>query len=163
MEMSDEISIPMALPLDEDGFLRRECPTCKREFKCIVAEDEDDATPAPPEGYYCPYCAVQAPPGSWWTKAQVEAVQGLAYREIVSPELDKLKRSVEQLNRGGGGLLGISAKLDVPEDPEEPPMDETGPDDMRRVDIACHPDDPVKVLERWDRSVHCMVCGQAAD
>jgi len=161
--MSDEISIPMSLPLDEDGFLRRECPTCEREFKCIVSEDEDDATPAPPDGYYCPYCAVQAAAGSLWTKAQVETAQALAYREVVSPELEKLKRTVEQLNRGGGGLLEISAKVDVPADPEEPPMDETGQDDMRRIDFACHPDDPVKVLESWTRPVHCMVCGQAAD
>jgi hypothetical protein len=31
--MDDEISIPVAMPLDSDGFLRRECPTCQQQFK----------------------------------------------------------------------------------------------------------------------------------
>src|SRR6266511_2386951 len=30
--MSDEIHLSMSLPLDSDGFLRRECPTCEREI-----------------------------------------------------------------------------------------------------------------------------------
>jgi hypothetical protein len=159
--MSDEVSIPMSLPLDEDGFLRRECPTCEREFKCIVSEDDQDVTPSSPEGYYCPYCAVQAPAGSWWTKPQVEAAQALAYREIVAPELKELKRTVEGMNRSGG-LIGISAKLNISDEPEEPTMDEVGPDGMRRTDFTCHPNDPVKALESWERPVHCMICGEVA-
>ena len=39
--MSDEISIPIALPLDGDGFLRRECPACELEFKWFVHADGD--------------------------------------------------------------------------------------------------------------------------
>lgn len=145
--MSDEISIPISLPLDEDGFLRRECPTCEREFKCLVSQDEDDARPAPPSGYHCPYCSVQAPPGSWWTKAQVEAAQALAYQEVVGPELEKLRRSIDQLNRSGGGLFDISAKLEVSDEPEEPPMDETGIDDMHRCQgrLKTHPLGPVEI------------------
>jgi hypothetical protein len=52
--MSDvELSIPF--PLDDDGFLRRECPTCDREFKWLPAHDETEATPPPAGGYFCPY------------------------------------------------------------------------------------------------------------
>ncbi len=29
----DKVSFGMTIPLDSDGFLRRECPTCEREFK----------------------------------------------------------------------------------------------------------------------------------
>jgi len=38
-----------------------------------------------------------------------------------------------------------------------PPL--TEPDDMRRIDFACHPAEPVKVLESWSEPPHCLVCG----
>jgi hypothetical protein len=158
--MSDEVSIPMSLPLDGDGFLRRECPTCEREFKCLVSQDDDDATPAPEGGYFCPYCAVQAPPDAWWTKDQLETAKALMYREVVAPELEGLQRSVDQLNRQSGGFIDITARLEVDE-PDEP-ASLTEIDDMQHVEFVCHPDDPVKVLDDWERSVHCMVCGESA-
>ncbi|MGB2874754.1 MAG: EamA family transporter [Gaiellaceae bacterium] len=42
-----------------------------------------------------------------------------------------------------------------------PPLAE--PDDMKRVDFACHPTEPVKVREDWKDPVHCLVCGRATD
>ncbi len=38
----DEVSFRMTIPLDSDGFLRRECPTCEREFKWQPSEAEDE-------------------------------------------------------------------------------------------------------------------------
>jgi hypothetical protein len=38
----------------------------------------------------------------------------------------------------------------------------TEADDMRRVDFECHPSVPIKVLDEWDRSVYCLICGEAA-
>jgi hypothetical protein len=157
--MSDDVSIPMSLPLDADGFLRRGCPTCEREFKCVVSQD-DDAPPAPEGGYFCPYCALQAPPDAWWTKDQLEAVTALMYREVMAPELGGLQRSIDQLNNQSGGLIDITARLEIDE-PDEP-ASLTEVDDMRRVEFVCHPDDPVKVLDDWERQVHCMVCGASA-
>ena len=60
--MSDEVQLSVALPLDSDGFLRRECPTCEREFKWLPLPDTegDEAVIAgneegkAPESYYCP-------------------------------------------------------------------------------------------------------------
>ena len=56
----DEKSTQMSVPLDSDGFLRRECPTCEREFKWFNSE-EGRGEPVPEGGYVCPYCAIQAP------------------------------------------------------------------------------------------------------
>lgn len=39
--MSDEVQLSMSLPLDGDGFLRRECPTCEREFKWVPSPDPE--------------------------------------------------------------------------------------------------------------------------
>jgi hypothetical protein len=30
---------------------------------------------------------------------------------------------------------------------------------MRRVDPACHPEEPIKVLEEWSAPVRCLICG----
>jgi hypothetical protein len=167
--VTDEVQLSMSLPLDRDGFLRRECPTCEREFKWLPSPDDLEdgeaeggatAQDAPPlEGYYCPYCVVTAPPDAWFTKAQVVVMHDIARRELIEPGLDHLEREIKRLNRSSGGFLAIEARLERDEPEEPPPLEET--DDMRRVDFTCHPDEPVKVLDDWDRPVHCLICGQA--
>ncbi len=155
----DEMSFSMSVPLDSDGFLRRECPTCEREFKWLAAQDDDDldATPAPDGGYFCPYCGVQAPPDAWHTKAQIEQATAIIMREVVEPEIKKLSRSIERLNRQGG-LVQASLESDLPEG-----LDDNAEDDaMRRVDFPCHPQEPVKVDEALAKAVHCLLCGTPA-
>lgn len=145
----------MSVPLDGDGFLRRECPTCEREFKWLVAGD-DDTESVPDVGYFCPYCAVQAPARKWFTKAQIELAQNILIREVLGPQLNDMARDLRRSTRGG--LISMDLKYDEPEALD--PLVED--DDMRRVDFECHPDEPVKVLEGWDREVHCLICGSAA-
>ncbi len=41
----------MAVPLDSDGFFRRECPTCERELKWLAVGDDEDKMPPPDGGY----------------------------------------------------------------------------------------------------------------
>jgi len=149
--MSDEIEMSMTVPLDSDGFLRRQCPTCEREFKWKPAQDDEDAAAAPDGGYFCPYCVVQAPPGSWWTEAQIAVAQQQAYDEVVKPQIEELESSARQ-----SGLIEVS----VSETDEPPSLTEQ--DDMRRVDFNCHREEPVKVLDDWVRPVHCLICGEPA-
>src|SRR6266511_1656028 len=119
--MSDEVHLSMSLPLDGDGFLRRERPTCEREFKWLPSPDpeaDEDAVAdiagaaEAPESYFCPYCAVTAPTDAWLTKAQVAVVDEVIQREFIDPELGKLQRRIDQLNRSSGGLIGIEARLE---------------------------------------------------
>src|SRR6266496_1221541 len=150
--MSDEeVPLAMSVPLDSDGFLRRECPTCEREFKWLSStNDEDDSEPAPDGGYFCPYCGIQAPPSQWFTQAQIELAQNMVGTEVVGPMLKDFGKSIEGIGRASGGL--ISARMEYDEPDELDPLTET--DDMRRVDFACHPAEPVKVLDDWDKRVH---------
>ncbi|HVC07357.1 MAG TPA: hypothetical protein VND98_07235 [Solirubrobacterales bacterium] len=144
----------MSVPLDSDGFLRRECPTCEREFKWKQAQDDDETTPAPEGGYFfCPYCIVQAPPGSWWTQTQIDAAQATAFRQVVKPELDKLSDSA-----GSSGFFEVEVSDPEPERPQA--LEEA--DDMRLVTFGCHPEEPVKVLDDWERPIHCLICGESA-
>jgi hypothetical protein len=167
--MSDEVHLSISLPLDGDGFLRRECPTCEREFKWLPSLDADadeDAVAETAEAadalesYYCPYCAVTAPPDAWLTKAQVTAAEEIVQRELIDPELHHLEREIDRLNRSSGGLIGIEVRLERDEPEPARELDES--DDMRRVDFTCHPPEPVKVLDDWEGPVHCLICGEPA-
>jgi hypothetical protein len=148
--MSDfELSISM--PLDSEGFLRRGCPNCERELKWIIADKDEDPTPAPKEGYFCPYCGLQGPVDAWWTEAQLETAKALAYREVVGPQLEGLADSIRS---SGNDLVRFEANVTGPSEP--PALVE--PDDMCRVDFSCH-DEPVKVRDDWTDAVHCPICG----
>jgi hypothetical protein len=150
-ERSTEVSVP----LDSDGFLRRECPTCEREFKWFNSpEGQGEAVPV--GGYYCPYCAIQAPSDSWFTKAQMELAQNRVMREVVGPELDKMAHDLRRSSHGG--LISFDMKYDKPRALD--PLVEA--DDMRRVDFACHPTEPVKVLDDWQGAVQCLICSRSA-
>jgi hypothetical protein len=153
----DEVTLEMSMPLDSDGFLRRECPTCEREFKWLPGSDDDNADAVVPDdaGYFCPYCGVQAPTGSWLTQAQADLAQNMIQRQVLGPMLNDLGKD---MNRHSGDFISVSMEYDEPD--ELDPLTEA--DDMRRVDFECHPGEPVKVLDDWDRPVGCLVCGEIA-
>jgi hypothetical protein len=158
--MSDnEVTLGISVPLDSDGFLRRECPTCEGEFKWLPSgEDDSQSTETPDGGYFCPYCAIQAPPDSWLTQAQAELAQNLVSREVVEPMLKDFTRDINRPGRRSRGLLRMSGRYDVPDALD--PLTEA--DGMRRVDFDCHPTEPVKILDDWDGPVHCLICGETA-
>lgn len=137
--MGDYVELEVPMPLDADGFLRRACPSCERESKWLPSEDSD---PVPPEGYACPYCGQRAGPDEWFTEAQREFLMGTAGSEILGPMLDRFT-----------SIPGFTVTH------ADPPVPLTEPDDMRRVDFACHPKEPVKALDDWTGPVRCIICG----
>jgi hypothetical protein len=150
----DIVTTSVAVPLDGDGFLRRECPTCEREFKWLPSEGETEGAAPDSAGYYCPYCAVQANEG-WLTKAQVEVARATLMKEVVDPMLDDFTR---KLQSSSSDTFKVTASHQSSPDP--PTLSE--PDDMRRVDFACHPTEPIKVLDGWTGAIHCLICGATA-
>lgn len=150
-------SIAISLPLDKDGFLRRECPSCLRQFKWSPtppAREHGDEAARPPEFYFCPYCYEKAGPASWWTKEQLEYAKAMTMAETVQPELRRFKRDVE-FTSAPGSLVHVSVSLPPMSRPE--PL--TEPDDMVRLDVPCHPEEPLKVANDWTEEVACLVCG----
>ena len=135
----------MSLPLDSDGFLRRECPTCEREFKWLASDESDSAEPG---GYWCPYCAIRAPEDHWWTKPQLEMAQQITMRELADPMMRDLAKRI-------GGTYKSNVSGDEPQELVEE-------DDMRRVEFLCHPGEPLKVRDDWAEPVHCLICGSLA-
>lgn len=131
-------------------------PNLRHEFKCLVTEKAAEATPAVAGGYFCPYCAVQAPTDAWWTTAQLGLAQATIQREVIAPELRKLKRDVERANPRNGF---IQMSVEISDEPDRRALSESN--DMRRADFTCHPHDPIKVLESWKHPVSCMICAES--
>ena len=152
--MGDEVSASVSFPLDPDGFLRRECPTCGEEFKWFHQEEYDADIEHVAE-YFCPLCGVPAATDAWYTTAQVEYMQG-----AVGPQLDEAVQ--DAMKSAFSGIKGISFKpagnftfgLETPD-----PLIE--PDAMVIVAPPCHDTEPVKVPETATAEVHCLICGQA--
>lgn len=152
--MGEDISIPVQLPLDSDGFLRRECPNCEQEFKWYHHQ-EDDPDAERVDQCHCPRCGVAAAPDSWWTPDQLAYMQSAAAPEIERAIGDALRDAFR-------GVKGVKVspnrnlRLDV-----DNPGQLTEPDDMVIVEPPCHPNEPLKVPDEATSQVHCLVCGAA--
>lgn|SRR5487761_373755 len=139
-----EVVVGMSIPLDSDGFMRRECPTCEREFKWLHSAEEDEDTELVVDGgYFCPYCGVQTPVSDWFTQAQIELAQNVVEREVVEPMI----REFADVSTGTR-----------PQNIE--PLTES--DDMTRVNFTCHPSEPLKILNDWEKPAYCLICGLSA-
>ena len=147
--VSMEEQIAITLPLD-NGFVRRACPTCEREFKWLFAESQEEATEPDDRGYCCPYCGVWAQPDQWqprprsstssrsrWARSPTRPTRFLA----VQPPRERAQVHPRRSASAASGM------------PPEPA-------DMRRVDFECHPEDQLKVAEDWGKPVHCLICGE---
>lgn len=128
------MEISVAIPLDPDGFLRRECPSCHRQFKWFP---DDDSEPSPDSLYGCPYCRFRSE--DFLTPEQADFLTWAAGQEALR-ELEKQGLKVES-------------------EPAPPSPVDLG--DMERVDFHCHPREPIKVYEGWKDSqpVFCVICG----
>lgn len=145
----DMVDLAVTLPLDDD-FLRRECSSCERQFKRLGSRSQVD--PQPVE-LFCPYCYLPAGADSWWTPAQLVYLQEVAAAQVVGPQLDQLRRS---MNDAPTGLVQLSIEVRTIQPPR--PLQESS--DMTRVVMPCHVEEPLKVVEAWSLDIGCHMCGQ---
>lgn len=151
------MEIDVSLPLDDDGFLRRECPTCVRQFKWLHTKGEDTAR-SESRVYFCPYCGELASPDKWWTREQLEYMQELAIQRVGEEILDPFASSMQKLNRPGSPV-----SVQVTRKHRPIPAKLVEPNDMKELVPTCHASEPVKVSESWTGVVHCLVCGQTIE
>ncbi len=151
--MDEEISIQVKMPLDGDGFLRRQCPNCEQQFKWY-AHEAGDTDAQLVEQYFCPLCGEPSGTDTWWTPAQLEYATGAA-----GPELDQ--HVGDLIADAFKDMKGIQFKHDRKfslEFPTPDPLNE--PDDMVIVEPPCHPNEPLKVPDATAQRLHCIVCGE---
>lgn len=135
--------------MDPEGFLRRACHACEREFKWLSSQQDSAQRPVADGGYFCPYCRSQNT--EWMTAAQLEWATTQAVNEVAGPVFEEMNRN---LRRSSSNLIHASVDW-TPAKGEEP----LEVNDMERVDFKCHPQEPIKVLDGWSGSVYCLVCG----
>ena len=150
------MEVSISIPIDDDGFLRRQCPRCGRVFKWHhgpTPERPDDFVDPPL--YYCPYCGSPAGHDEWFTEEQREYMLGRA----AGPAMLEVTDALERIARSASGSF---LKVSVRSSGEpEPPVPLVEPNDMTAVASPCHPWEPVKVADEWQQPLHCLVCGEA--
>lgn len=152
----DDFEVSISLPLDSDGFIRRECPNCTGQFKWHDGPANEEAErQLPAHTYYCPLCGQPADPDSWWTREQLDFMEGTAapaVMEAVDQELEKIFKGVKS-----SGLTYTRGRSRT----HQTPMPLTEPDDMEIVTSPCHSYEPVKVPMDRPEAMHCLICGKA--
>ncbi len=73
--------VDIPLPLDEDGYLDRQCPnpSCQSEFKILSQDWIDKVSDAK---VFCPTCRFESPASNWNTSQQIEYAKELAIRQV---------------------------------------------------------------------------------
>lgn len=146
-----EISVPLNL---DSGFIRRQCPSCDRQFKWHYGPtDERPADAVDPALYHCPYCGMRAAPDEWWTRDQASYIGEAA----ISPAIGAIQDELGEVFRG---FKSKNVKVSFKAEPEPlPPSPPPEPADMQEIQPPCHPWEPIKILDDWHEALHCIVCG----
>lgn len=142
----------ISIPLDTDGFVRRQCPSCRQEFKWQHQSTTKDVPSL--QSFFCPYCGQVAPIDEAFTEEQIE----LARATVAQALFGSLPKDQSSAPSGSSFSITISTIIT---NNSPPPVPLVEPDDMQRVILPCHPDEPIKILDEWIEAIHCLVCGKA--
>lgn len=158
----------LKLPLDRRGFLRRECPTCHRQFKlrwrekdavlvirrlgAVLPHVNGDEVQTAPVRRHCPYCASHADADEWWTEEQrlfLSRKAAAIGEEIRFEQLRQVERTLAH-NPYPTFLAVAPSPFRYSVRPD--------PDDMRVMPLVCC-NEEVKVRDSWKGGIHCPFCG----
>jgi hypothetical protein len=101
--------IQVAIPMDERGFLGRECPeqNCLGYFKVKPGT----GLSGPDLACHCPYCGHSGSSDTFWTPDQVAYAGSVALRQITEAVDEDLKSLEFDIKAKGSFGIGISMKL----------------------------------------------------
>jgi hypothetical protein len=128
-----EVKFAASISTDRDGFYRRACSSCGREFKtevdpsdlqwALAAQCRRMGLEVGGEGgeetrasiIWCPFCSHEDANSEMHTAGTIEYLKRLVYREYVLPQMNRLFSGLEDSIRGGsrtkGGFLSISLEF----------------------------------------------------
>lgn len=174
----NQIEINISFPTDE-GFLRRQCPLCRRDFKVLMEKSEiEDLSKKGMESFmlkqepeeeiveeieqveieqYCPYCGQASAASEWWTDEQ-QAYIKVHIENIINQLLNKdlirpLKRNFGRPTSGP-----FSIRFEGEELKQKEPWMSPETNDMDIFDLPCCKR-KIKIREEWKEKVHCFFCG----
>ena len=176
--MSDIVQT-VKFPLDDDGFVRRECPLCKKELKVLLKQKEladlshidtdsfliePEETPEQKESaeklkteYYCPYCGQKSADDKWWTQEQAAYInvylENIIAKQINVGLIDPLEKSFGKSKSGPISIEFKGRKLEQRESWISPEVN-----DMEIFELPCC-DRKIKVVDDWQNTTYCFFCG----
>lgn len=174
-----EIHTNLSFPLDDDGFFRRECPLCCKEFKVLLRKEEladlaqkgidsfmleqREETTDSEEGsaseteFICPHCGQWASIDSWWTHEQLAYV-GIVAKNIMARMVNE--ELIHPLKRAFGKPTSgmFSMKFEGKEMKQEEPWISPEVNDMEIFDLPCC-QRKIKIEDDWAGKVYCFFCG----
>jgi hypothetical protein len=108
-EFDGKVSIPIPMPIDDDGYFDRRCPSakCKAAFKVLM---DDWKSKVKDEAAYCPICRHKAPATEWNTPEQSKYIRDHVRTHIQQRLSDAMRRDAEAFNRSQrrGGFVTMS-------------------------------------------------------
>ncbi len=103
--MGDEVMVHITLPVDDQGMIGRQCPSCDHYFKLKFGTGVQSTTTTA-----CPYCEHKSDSSNFTTNDQTEYAKSVAVNQTLGPLLGKLQRSLKELERKSkGSLIQIKA------------------------------------------------------
>lgn len=141
--------IPIAIRLDDNGLLRKECPFCEQEYKTFP----NDETSESQEKYYCPYCGTPAPENEQLTKDQVQHIEDLLdneMTEIVNKSLGKMTKSFRN---------NKSINFNYKPMKKQEPRTQVESMDMKEVFFGCCNTSVFVSYPRTYKVMYCELCG----
>lgn len=168
----------LTFSLDRDGFMRRTCSSCGRDFKA-EANASDFATALQPyfreagleigvreeeenggekEYLRCPYCSHRAESSEMLTEELVNYTERLILREYLLPMINQ--HLAQTADSFGSGTRNSPVSVSLEHDPgvrAVRPISGPEPPDMTIVHLLCC-SKRIKVSHGWYKLSHCPYC-----
>jgi hypothetical protein len=96
--ISQGVQVPIGMPIDDDGYLDRQCPAdmCQAVFKVLFEDWRDRVSE---EVVYCPICRGEAPPSEWQTEEQQDYIGQTAVDYVQRRLGGTLRQDAQAFNR----------------------------------------------------------------
>jgi uncharacterized Zn finger protein (UPF0148 family) len=106
------VSVPVEIPLDEQGHMDRRCPSaeCRSEFKVLFEDWRDKVRD---DVVYCPICRHEAVATEWNTAAQEEYKRRVAVAHVRKVVNNAMQQDARDFNsrQPRGGLISMSMSV----------------------------------------------------
>jgi sarcosine oxidase delta subunit len=159
-QTEDGFETSISIPLDEDGFFGRTCPSCEAPFK--MRHDEYEALPDELE-LTCPYCGHREEHSEFMSAAQLDrvmaAAEGLAQQWVhgqVDEMLSRTFGSKRSRPRGSGSMISIETSYTPGAPPPVRDLPEVLEEQTRRV-VECSTCGNHHAV--YSATSFCPVCG----
>lgn len=171
-----EIKGYISFSLDAEGFFRRECPFCRKEFKVLLEKEElsqfaqkgiesfmieskeetnnSQESDSYEDEFVCPYCGQRASADSWWTQEQLSYIHIFGENIMAQIINDNLIRPLQGKFQKHDSFISFQGK----EMQQREPWISPELSDMKIFNLPCC-ERKIKIDDNWNKRVHCFFCG----